>query len=108
VPNNIASGWANYRFTEGALRGLQLGGGLRYVGETFGNETNTFKVPAVTLVDAAIRYDFGARFERLTGLEATVNASNLGDKEYISSCNAATNCYFGNRRTILAGLRARW
>lgn len=108
VPNNIASGWANYRFTEGALRGLQLGGGLRYIGDTYGNDTNTFKVPAVTLVDAAIRYDFGARFERLTGLEATVNASNLADKEYVSSCSSITACYFGNRRTILVGLRARW
>ena len=108
VPNHIASGWANYRFAEGPLRGLQLGGGVRYVGETFGNDTNTFKVPAVTLLDAAIRYDFGARFERLRGLEATVNASNLEDKEYVASCSTVTACYFGNRRTILGGLRMRW
>ncbi|MGX9962920.1 TonB-dependent siderophore receptor [Roseomonas sp. F4] len=108
VPNHMASGWANYRFTEGPLRGLGLGGGLRFIGSTYGTDTNTFKVDEVTLFDAAIRYDLGARFERARGVELTLNAANIADKEYISSCNSATNCYFGNGRTVLAGVRMRW
>ncbi|UFN50055.1 TonB-dependent siderophore receptor [Roseomonas sp. OT10] len=108
VPEHSASGWLNYRFTEGALRGLQLGGGARYVGETYGNEANSFKVKDFTLFDAAVRYDFGARFESMKGLEFAVNASNLADKEYVASCNTDTTCYFGTGRLVLGSLRMRW
>lgn len=108
VPNHMASGWANYSFTEGPLRGLSLGGGARYVGSTYGNDTNTFKVDAVTLFDAALRYDLGARFERAKGLEFAVNAQNIADKDYVASCSSVTACYYGNGRLILGSVRARW
>jgi iron complex outermembrane receptor protein len=108
VPNHMASGWANYRFLEGPLRGLQLGGGVRYVGSTYGNDLNTFKVDAVTLFDAAIRYDLGARFESARGLEVAVNAQNIEDKDYVASCSSLTACYYGTGRMILGSLRARW
>ncbi|WP_424135380.1 TonB-dependent siderophore receptor [Roseomonas chloroacetimidivorans] len=108
VPRNFASGWANYAFREGPLRGLELGGGLRYVGSTYGNETNTFKVPDATLFDAAIRYDFGQRFDMLRGLDFSVNVQNIADKEYVASCSSITACYYGNRRLVLGSLRVRW
>lgn len=108
VPNHMASGWANYRFLEGPLRGLQLGGGVRYVGSTYGNDINTFKVDAVTLFDAAIRYDLGARFESARGLEVAVNAQNIEDKDYIASCASLTSCYYGTGRVVLGSVRARW
>ncbi|MFC4169658.1 TonB-dependent siderophore receptor [Teichococcus aestuarii] len=108
VPNHMASGWANYSFTEGPLRGLSLGGGARYVGSTYGNDTNTFKVDAVTLFDAALRYDLGARFESAKGLEFAVNAQNIADKDYVASCSSVTACYYGNGRLILGSVRARW
>jgi outer membrane receptor protein involved in Fe transport len=108
VPNHMASGWANYRFLEGPLRGLQLGGGVRYVGSTYGNDINSFKVDAVTLFDAAIRYDLGARFESARGLEVAVNAQNVEDKDYIASCASLTACYYGTGRVVLGSIRARW
>lgn len=108
VPNHIASGWANYSFHEGPLRGLSLGGGARYLSSTYGNDTNTFKVDAVTLFDAALRYDLGARFERAQGVELAVNASNIADKDYVASCSASTACYYGTGRMILGSVRARW
>lgn len=108
VPNHIASGWANYTFREGPLRGISLGGGVRYYGPTYGNDTNTFKVPDVTLFDAAVRYDLGARFQQLAGLELAVNAQNIADKDYVASCSSATACYFGTGRIVLGSLRARW
>ena len=108
VPHHIASGWANYRFVDGPFRGLELGGGVRYVGSTFGNEANTFKVEAATLFDAAIRYDVGARFESARGLELRLNVQNVADREYVSSCSSATACYFGNRRLVLGSVRVRW
>jgi iron complex outermembrane receptor protein len=108
VPHHIASGWANYAFTQGALRGLEIGGGVRYIGSTYGDEANTFKVDAVTLFDAAIRYDLGALSERARGVQLTLNAQNVADKEYVASCNNATTCYFGTGRLVVAGIRASW
>jgi len=108
VPLHAASGWANYSFREGPLRGIQLGGGARYVGSTYGNTTNTFKVPDATLFDAAIRYDVGARFERFKGLELAVNAQNVADKSYIASCSSTIACYYGTGRLVLGSLRVRF
>jgi iron complex outermembrane receptor protein len=108
VPHHIASGWANYTFHEGPLRGLQLGGGVRYVGSTYGDEANTFKVDDVTLFDAAIRYDVGARFESVRGLELAVNAQNIADKDYVASCSTLTACYYGTGRLVLGSVRVRW
>ncbi len=108
VPHHMAAGWANYTFTEGSLRGLELGGGVRYIGETYGNDTNSFKVPSVTLFDAAVRYDLGALTEKAHGVQLTLNAQNLADKDYVASCSSATACYFGTGRTVVAGIRMRW
>jgi iron complex outermembrane receptor protein len=108
VPHHIASGWANYSFHEGPLRGLQLGGGVRYVGSTYGDEANSFKVKDVTLFDAAIRYDVGARFESVRGLELAVNAQNIADKDYVASCSTLTACYYGTGRLVLGSVRVRW
>jgi iron complex outermembrane receptor protein len=108
VPHHIASGWANYTFHEGPLRGLQLGGGVRYVGSTYGDEANSFKVKDVTLFDAAIRYDVGARFESVRGLELAVNAQNIADKDYVASCSTLTACYYGTGRLVLGSVRVRW
>ncbi|MCR0983223.1 TonB-dependent siderophore receptor [Roseomonas populi] len=108
VPLHAASGWANYTFREGPLRGLQLGGGVRYLSSTYGNTTNTFKVDDVALFDAAIRYDVGARFESFKGLELAVNAQNIADKDFIASCSSITACYYGTGRLVLGSVRVRW
>ncbi len=108
VPRHAASAWAHYSFGEGRLSGLGVGAGVRYVGATYGDEQNSFRVPSVTLMDAALSYDLSALGETLKGLEAHVNASNLFDKEYISSCSNTTNCWFGNRRVVTAGITYRW
>jgi iron complex outermembrane receptor protein len=108
VPHHLASGWANYGFNEGPLRGLQLGGGLRYIGSTYGNDTNTFKVGDVALFDASIRYDLGARFESFKGVELAVNAQNIADKDYVASCSSEVACYYGTGRLVLGSIRARW
>ncbi|MBC9179049.1 TonB-dependent siderophore receptor [Pseudoroseomonas ludipueritiae] len=108
VPKHSASAWADYRFTDGPLRGLGLGAGVRYIGKTPGDETNSFHVSSFTLFDAAIRYDLGALREDLKGAQLTLNVSNIGDKDYVASCSSADACYFGNRRLVLAGLRYKW
>ncbi len=108
VPTHMASAWADYTQGRGPLKGLGLGAGVRYVGATPGDLANTFDVPSATLFDASIHYDLGGLSQTLQGVRLSVNATNLFDREYVASCSAATSCFWGNRRTVLATLRYRW
>lgn len=108
VPVNAASLWVNYEVQDGALQGLGLGGGVRYVGSTYGDDANSFKVPAVTLFDLAASYDFGALGEKYKGLSLKVSASNLLNKQYVASCSATTRCFYGEGRTVKATLKYKW
>lgn len=108
VPNYFSSFWATYTFDGGPLRGLMVGGGVRIVGSSYADNANTLKVDGYTLVDAALRYDFGVLDARLKGLQGTLNVTNLLDVDYYSSCSSDTYCQFGNGRLVLAGLRYTW
>lgn len=108
VPRYYGSVWANYTVYTGMLEGLTIGGGVRIVGSSYGDDANEVKADGYTLLDAALKYDFGARNPELKGLEATLNLTNLLDKEYYSSCSYGTFCQYGNGRTVLAGLRYKW
>ncbi|GAA4256774.1 TonB-dependent siderophore receptor [Azospirillum formosense] len=108
VPTHSAAAWGDYTVQDGPLAGLGGGVGLRYVGFTYGDPANSFKVPAHTLVDAALRYDLSYLNPQLQGIQAAINASNLFDKEYVAACSRATNCYYGLRRTVIGSLKYSW
>jgi iron complex outermembrane receptor protein len=101
VAKNLASLWADYALKDGPLDGLSFGAGVRYVGNSPGDAENSFTVPSYTLLDAALRYKFGK-------LQLAINANNLLDKEYVSTCFASTSCYYGQRRTVIGSLTYRW
>lgn len=108
VPRHQASLWTNYRFGEN-LSGFSTGGGVRYIGQTWGNNANTTDVPGYTLADLALRYDFGKRDRSLKGLELALNVSNLFDKRYVSTClSTTTSCYWGEGRKVTGTLGYRW
>ncbi|MBD9399576.1 TonB-dependent siderophore receptor [Pseudomonas sp. PDM11] len=104
VPRNQASIWANYRFLDGALRGLRLGGGVRHFDSTFSYESVYGKLDTgdVTLVDAAIGYDIDENWS------VDLNAKNVFDQEYVAGCNNAGRCYWGDERTFLGSVSLRW
>lgn len=108
VPTHQASLWGDYTIDRGPLRGLGLGAGVRYMGDTYGDNANTFDVDGYTLVDAAIRYDLGALSNGLAGAELSVDAQNLFDKTYVATCLSETGCYQGVGRTVYATLTYRW
>ena len=108
VPRYYGSVWADYTIDTGTLEGLSIGGGVRFVGSSYSNDANTVKADGYTLLDAALRYDFGAKNPKLNGLQATLNVTNLLDKDYYSSCSSGYYCQYGNGRTVLAGLRYKW
>lgn len=108
APAHAASLWLNYEFQTSVLAGFGLGGGVRYIGETWGDDANTFRVPEFTLVDLAVRYDLGKRFADLKGFTASVNVTNLFDKYYVPACFTVNACNYGSSRTVLGKLAYRW
>jgi iron complex outermembrane receptor protein len=101
LPKQQASLGADYTIVGGPLAGFGFGGGVRYVGEHYGDIYNDWNTPAYTLVDAAVHYD-------VSGWRLQLNASNLFDKEYVSVCNSAVWCYYGYERSVSLSARYRW
>jgi iron complex outermembrane receptor protein len=108
VPRHLVSLWADYTLSGGALEGLTLGAGVRYTGTTFGDAQNTFKVPAYTVVDAMVGYDFGRADPSLKGLSAALNVRNLTDKYYVAGCFLNNACLLGAGRSVVANVTYRW
>jgi iron complex outermembrane receptor protein len=102
VPRHRASFWADYTIQSGTLEGLGLGGGIRYIGSSFGDDANSFKVPAATLFDAAIHYDW-------KNFRLKLNVTNLLDEDYIASCfDVSFGCFYGEGRKIAGSLKYNW
>ncbi|MBN8465483.1 TonB-dependent siderophore receptor [Corallococcus exiguus] len=101
VPEVLASLWLDYTFQDGALRGFGAAAGVRGVGSSYADRENTLDVPGFTLVDASVHFERGP-------WRAAINASNLGDKTYVSSCSSATACFYGERRRASATVGYTW
>ncbi|MEI5676955.1 TonB-dependent siderophore receptor [Mesorhizobium sp. CGMCC 1.15528] len=102
VPQHRLSLWGDYTFRSGMLEGFGGGAGLRYIGSSFGDDANSFEVPAATLVDAAVHYDW-------KNMKFQLNASNLFDKQYVTSCySRSSGCFYGEGRKITGSVKYRW
>jgi iron complex outermembrane receptor protein len=108
IPRHAASVWGDYLFDRGPTAGLRLGGGIRYVGSSFGDAANSFTVAPFTLVDLMASYDLGAASPQWKGLLLSVNANNVFDRRYVASCAASAACYYGYGRTVMTKLSYRW
>lgn len=106
VPRNMASVWADYAMP-GMFSGLKIAGGVRMFGWTYGDYTESFKVPDYALLDMSARYDLQKLDASLKGAELGVSVRNLADKRY-AVCDDITSCEYGARRTALATLTYRW
>ncbi len=108
VPESMASGWLSYDFKDGPARGLTVGGGVRYVGSTFGNDANTIEVPSYTLFDASIGYELGQSFPALQGTALRLSATNLADKRYVVNSTAPGAAWYGSGRNVVLSVRYAW
>lgn len=100
VPRNMGSLWGDYTFNDGPLSGLTIGTGGRFIGSSYGDPANTFKVGSAAVMDAVVKYDL-ARFG-LAGSSVAVNVNNLLDREYVSSCFQTYGCFWGAERQVTA------
>jgi len=108
VPRHMASLWVNHAFSDAPLSGLSVGAGVRYTGSNYADSATTISLPSLTLWDAAIHYDLGKASPALKGYKLSLTASNLADREYVSYCLNSLQCFYGQGRTVLLGLRKTW
>ena len=100
IPSNMASLWANYRFSLFDIPGFLAGAGMRYNGPSYDGTGNN-RVGGVTLYDAVLAYDRGP-------VRVALNMTNLFDRQYVSTCIARGDCFFGTRRTIVGSVTYRF
>lgn len=114
-PSQMASIWAYYRFGDGALRGVTIGGGARYMGSTtdYGASPSApdnaysfqAKTPAYTVYDLALGYEPDAHWR----FQLKIN--NLFNKLYVANpCGGSplSACYYGPVRSVLLSGTYRW
>jgi len=98
VPDHLAALWLDYAFA-GQFDGLKLGGGLRYVGESWGDNANTRRVDDYVLADVALSYAWD-------DYRLSLGVTNLLDKEYAATCEGAgSGCITGEGREVTLSLR---
>ena len=82
VPKHALSAWASYKPVEGALKGLEIGGGMNYQSKVYLNTDNNQVAPSYTTIDALVAYNFG-------NFRVAVNGYNLTDELYYAQVNGS-------------------
>ena len=101
APEQLFGAAGEYNFATGALAGLGLGAGVRFVGTRAGDAANTIEIPDYTLFDAFARYVWKAT-------EFQVSATNVFDKTFVAVCTSASYCNYGNAVQLIGTVRYRW
>ncbi|MDD9726824.1 TonB-dependent siderophore receptor [Roseovarius sp. SK2] len=104
TPKHQAALWAFYEPQNGMMEGFGIGGGLRYVGESYGDDQNTYKNRDRVFVDLAMTYDFAK--QGYEGLEVQANVRNVFDEDG-QTCSAG-NCYRHQGRTATFAVQRRF
>ncbi|MBF0889602.1 MULTISPECIES: TonB-dependent siderophore receptor [Gluconobacter] len=108
APKWMASLFIDQRIRYGALRGLGVGGGVRYTGTSYGDTANKLAIPDYTLFDTFLRYDVGDAHPAYKGLMLSLNMRNVANKRFVATCTAVAACYYGQGRNLTARLEYRW
>lgn len=101
VPANMAPADLDYTVQTGPLADWGFGGGLRYNGETFGNNTNTLVNADDVVVDAGIHY------RQPKGVNLALKLKNIADR-VTTACTVSGGCQYTSPRTVVGTLSYRW
>ena len=94
LADNTSSAWLHYSFPQQWIGGLGIGGGVRFVGRSWGDANNSFQAAGFTLFDGALDYTRERwRF--------AVNAKNIGNRRYVDGCYSNVDCAYGAARTVV-------
>ncbi|WP_060839123.1 TonB-dependent siderophore receptor [Pseudomonas sp. Os17] len=99
IPKNSFSLLNMYEFQDGILKGLGLGGGLKYVDERAGQTANTgFSMGSYTVVDLLSFYKVNDK------VRLNLDLKNLFDREYEEGAFGNVYAYPGAPRTLQLGI----
>lgn len=101
VPGVQAALWADYTLQEGVLKGLGFSAGMRYQSSSYADNENTLRVPSAVLFDGGIHYDYDK-------WNVALNVNNIFNKRYVSSCQTAFNCSYGEGRAAILKASYKW
>lgn len=85
--------WVDYIFFDGLFLGLMLGIGGCYIGFSYGDLVNFFKVGSYMVVDVLVCYDLV--WVGMVGFNVVLYVNNLFDCEYVVSCFNIYGCFWG-------------
>ncbi|WP_299456023.1 TonB-dependent receptor [uncultured Microscilla sp.] len=100
APDHLANFWANYEIPKGLLRGFGISAGLYHTGKNFTAANNTYALPAYTILDGSIFYNFGKG-------EIRLNINNITDQIYFRDAIYGNQFFPGLTRNYLLTIRYR-
>lgn len=100
VPKQTVSLWGRQKFSMFGVPGWQWGAGMRFIDESWDGVDNV-RTPSVTLLDAMLSYESG-------DWRYAINASNLANREYVSTCLARGDCFYGVERNVVFSANYRF
>lgn len=102
TPANTPEVSANLSTTWRPLDRLRTNASLRYVGKTWSDDANTFRVPAYTVLDAGISYAV------TDNLAVNLRVFNLLDKDYATTTYNDEQWILGRPRSVDVSVSARF
>ena len=109
IPTQQASAGLSYADP----RGWRIGGRLRWLGQSWGDNDHTLPIDSHTVVDASLGYAFtppafGSAQTQAKSAEVFVDIQNLFNSYYIADNSGFNPPLQGTPFTVFAGLRARF
>lgn len=102
TPPNVPETAANLWLRWDVFEHFQARAGLRYVGRTYSDDGNTFRVPAYAVVDGGISYAV------TENIAFDLRVYNLFDKDYATTTYNDEQWILGRPRSIDVSVRARF
>jgi iron complex outermembrane receptor protein len=108
-PRNVAKNtfnlWTSYEVQAGDFEGLGLGAGAFYVGDRYGDDTNTYKLDAYTVVDLSAWYTVNVRgLGANDTLRFQLAVKNILDEEYYTASGGDLRISIGTPRTVFGSV----
>ena len=102
TPPNVPETAGNLWLRWDATRAAQARVGVRYVGRTFSDDANQFRIPGYAVVDATLSYAV------TKNLAIDLRLYNLLDKNYAVTTYSDEQWILGRPRSVDVSLRARF
>lgn len=111
LPRQMVNMFVDYTLPRKIFYGLGVNFGIRYIGSTYADNANSYKVPSYLLFDVGAHYDFENASPILKGLKAQLAISNLANTRYVTSCSSGDDggsCYYGQAQRIYGNFSYSW